>query len=254
MPFYYVIFMVIFIILAIMVALLFASSKLEYRGGGDVEYELQYLNFNEQDIKARLGQLNAKNNGAYMFKAYNFKTNGISAEKNKLTTIRVRDEGHRQTMTVKTKKPEDKFDVEHEVTINSYEEGVEIFRALGLEKFYYMEKLREIYLIDGCELIFDTAPGLPTRIEIEGPSEAAVVALADKLGLNSQEDQSVNGSKIFFEKYGIPLDHMGVLPDMDLTFDNVIDKFLPLVVKNKDEFIANVELQRAKIRAYLDGG
>ena len=54
-------------------------------------------------------------------------------------------------------------------------------------KEFYMEKIREIYEFDDCELVFDHYPGLPGYIEIEAPSEEKLKELAVYFNLNFNE-------------------------------------------------------------------
>lgn len=195
-----------------------------------LEFEFQYLDFDEAEVKSALSRLNAVYKGTFLFKAFNFKTKSN-------TWIRVRDESHRITLTAKYKEPGSKFDTEHEVFVSDFETTADIISLIA-PKTYYIEKIREIYCIDECELIFDTAPGFQTRIEIEGPSEEQINALAAKLNLTPN---NASIAKNFSRFYGAPLDKMRA--NRDLTFENVNDKFMPLITKNKEHFIERIQHQ-----------
>ena len=60
-----------------------------------------------------------------------------------------------------------------------------IFAKLGLVRSLRFEKRRETWSLDGCEVVLDELPVLGTFVEIEGPDEAAVMAVRGKLGLGN---------------------------------------------------------------------
>lgn len=99
--------------------------------------------------------------------------------------VRVRDEGNKVTMTYK------QFDAasvdgakEYEVTVGDFDETVKLLSASGLEPGSLQESRREVWLLDGVEIVLDEWPWLNPYIEIEGQSEKAVVAAAAKLGFS----------------------------------------------------------------------
>lgn len=106
---------------------------------------------------------------------------------------RVRDEGNRVTMTYKRV---DDLSLsgtrEINLEVNSYDDAVEFLKNCGLHAKSYEETYREEWELDGVELDIDTWPWLPTFVEIEGPSEAAVQAAAEKLGFAM--DDAIYGS------------------------------------------------------------
>jgi adenylate cyclase class 2 len=60
---------------------------------------------------------------------------------------------------------------------------IAIFRALGLEQSLSFEKKRESWRVDDCQVELDEVPYLGKFVEIEGPSEASIAAVQQKLGL-----------------------------------------------------------------------
>ena len=125
------------------------------------EYEYRFNNYNKKEIITKLKELGAKYFGTFKFRVMVF-TDSINSEK----YIRVRDEGHRVTMTVKNNLT-DKFPVENEVIINDFDEGVNILLAVGCKKKYYYEKYREIWNLKNSEIIFDMNPGIPELMYVE---------------------------------------------------------------------------------------
>lgn len=98
--------------------------------------------------------------------------------------VRVRDEGHRVTMTYK------QFDAdsidgakEHEIIVSDFDGAVALLDAAGLTHDTYQESKRENWRFGDVEIMLDVWPWLRPYIEIEGPDETSVRSVADKLGL-----------------------------------------------------------------------
>ena len=81
-------------------------------------------------------------------------------------------------------RPEDEFEVSHPDAV------VATFEALGLGRKLEFEKIRETFDLDDCEIVLDHVATLGDYIEVEGPSEASVQAVCDKLGLHGEPLQS----------------------------------------------------------------
>lgn len=104
--------------------------------------------------------------------------------KNKNAYLRVRDEGHRITATYKQF---DELSVdgakEIEVVVDSYDDTLALLAACSMVPRSFQESRRETWKLDSCEVVLDEWPWLKAYIEIEGESEVALKACADKLGL-----------------------------------------------------------------------
>ena len=99
--------------------------------------------------------------------------------------IRVRDEGHRTTLTYK------QFDEasltgakEIEVTVSDYESTVALLEQVDLLRKSFQESRRETWQLGAVEVVIDEWPHLNPFIEIEGNSEAEVKDVAKKLGFD----------------------------------------------------------------------
>lgn len=110
------------------------------------------------------------------------------AMKQKGGWIRVRDEGHRVTMTYKQV---DKLEVdgvqEIEVTVSDFDSMVAIMRESGLGGNSFQESRRETWRLDDAEIELDEWPWLQPFIELEGASEDALRGVASKLGLKWED-------------------------------------------------------------------
>jgi adenylate cyclase class 2 len=102
--------------------------------------------------------------------------------------IRVRDEGHRTTLTYK------QFDEasltgakEIEVTVSDYDSTVALLAQVDLLHKSFQESRRETWMMAGVEIVIDEWPHLNPFVEIEGESEAAVRDAAKELGFDWNE-------------------------------------------------------------------
>jgi adenylate cyclase class IV len=194
------------------------------------EYEYRFNNYNKKEIITTLKDINAKYFGTFKFRVMVF-TDSINSEK----YIRVRDEGHRITMTVKNNLT-DKFPVENEVNINDFDEGINILLAVGCKKKYYYEKYREIWHYKNSEIIFDMNPGIPELMEVESSTKKELDILCKKLELSINNYQGFSNNQVYLDLFGI------VIPkSLDLTFKNSKKELKP--TKNKEEFIKLVKMQ-----------
>lgn len=72
---------------------------------------------------------------------------------------------------------------ETELTVTSEAEAAAMLVTLGYHPVLSFEKRRVRYDLDGCRVELDTLPHLGEFVEIEGPSDEAVLAVREKLGL-----------------------------------------------------------------------
>ena len=121
---------------------------------------------------------------------------------------RVRDEGDKIVMTYKNFEDEDSIMgvKEVNVVVDDYDEAVRFVAGCGLEQKAIQETLREVWKLGKTEIGIDTWPWLPTFIEIEGPSEAEVWSVAEKLGFNKEEAMFGAVDKIYNRYYGVDTD------------------------------------------------
>lgn len=99
--------------------------------------------------------------------------------------LRVRDEGHRVTMTYK------QFDnlsvdgaKEIEVEVSDFEATVAILEQAGLPAHTMQETRRENWRLGGTEIMLDEWPWLKPYIEVEAPTEELLREVAAKLGFD----------------------------------------------------------------------
>jgi len=102
--------------------------------------------------------------------------------------IRVRDEGSKVTLTFKQFQ-DLSVDGAKEITtiVDSFEQTVAIFSAIGLEVTSLQESKRETWTFRDCEIMLDEWPWLKPYIELEGPDIVALQHLAILLNLNWED-------------------------------------------------------------------
>jgi adenylate cyclase, class 2 len=100
--------------------------------------------------------------------------------------LRLRDEGTRSTLTLKQVTDATTIDgtTEIETEVADLRAMSEILHRLGLREVRYQENYREEWCLGEVVFDFDTWPGLPTFVEVEGPGEASVRQAAAAAGLD----------------------------------------------------------------------
>lgn len=202
-----------------------------------VEYEYSFYNFNKKEVIKKIKKGNGKKKGTFLFRVqvliHPLQTPG--------TYIRVRDEGHRITMTYKFKDSKSTFENENEVIVNDFDEAVNILLGVGCTKKYYYEKIREIWNLKKSEIVFDSNPGVPDRMEIESENKSQLSEMVKYFQVNPEER-----SDKYMELFGL------IAPKtIDLTFQNVKKNLINLVKKNKNEFIILVDHQLKKYKKII---
>lgn len=103
----------------------------------------------------------------------------------KAAWIRVRDEGGKITMAFKHRQDETSEGMkEVELVVNSYTDACAFLEAVGLAVKNVQETKREVWHLDGCEIMLDEWPHVPPYVEVEGPSEASVRKVSERLGFD----------------------------------------------------------------------
>lgn len=150
------------------------------------EIEAKFLDIDLDDIRTRLSAIGAVCEMPMRL----MRRVMIDYEDRRLQTgpdafVRVRDEGHRVTLTYK------QFDSlsvdgakELEVVVSDFEETIKIFEAVGLVVKSYQESRRETWVLDDAEIVIDQWPWLKSYVEIESTSEENIKTISSQLKLN----------------------------------------------------------------------
>ncbi|KAA8885894.1 class IV adenylate cyclase [Nocardia colli] len=165
------------------------------------EYEAKFLSVDIEGMRAKLTQLGAiKSFPRTLLTRKIFDNDALTRG----AWVRLRDEGSRCTLTLKQVTDATTIDgtTEIETTVGDVHAMGEILVELGLRQVRYQENYREEWQLGEVVFDLDTWPGLPTFLEIEGPSEAAVRLAAARLDLDYAEARFGSVDEIYKSETG----------------------------------------------------
>lgn len=97
--------------------------------------------------------------------------------------------GKKEKLVITYKGPRDEGPVkrreEIEVVVDSMDPAITLLDRLGFKETLCFEKRRESWRLGDCTVELDEMPRMGAFVEIEGPTEAAVTAAQEQLGLSS---------------------------------------------------------------------
>jgi adenylate cyclase class 2 len=97
---------------------------------------------------------------------------------------------HEETTTITFKGPRRqgtlKSREERELKVGSVKDATSLLEALGYARVLTFQKRRESWLVKECDVELDELPYLGVYVEIEGPSEAAVLEVREMLQLSDR--------------------------------------------------------------------
>lgn len=165
------------------------------------EYEVRILEIDVEDVKKRLANIKAKFEWDLVQRRYVY--DFIPKKEGKW--IRLRTNGEKTTLTIKdiVSKNIDGTK-ELEVIVDDFDKTNLILKELGYTPKGYQENRRCQYTYDNVEIDIDYWPLLPTYLEVEGPSEEAVLNVVKLLGFSDKDITSKDVESIYLD-YGIDL-------------------------------------------------
>jgi len=166
----------------------------------NTEIEAKFINIDHDDMRLKLRALGAELEQPMRTMRRVVVHTPQMSEKNAF--IRVRDEGHRTTITYK-QFDEDSVEgaKEYETVVGNFDDIVNILTMGGLKYDTYQESKRENWRINNVEIMLDEWPWLSPYIEIEGPSEKELRDLAKQLGLNWDEAMFGGVANVYLDQY-----------------------------------------------------
>lgn len=168
------------------------------------EIEAKFLNVNHDEIREKLRELGGVcEQPMRLMRRVVFHSDDMEARR---AFVRVRDEGHRVTMTYK------QFDAdtidgakEHEIEVSDFDTAVALLDAAGIAHDTFQESRRENWRLDDVEIMLDEWPWLAPYMEIEGLSEERVKSVAEWLDF-AWEDAVFGGVA---NAYAVQYPHIG---------------------------------------------
>lgn len=147
------------------------------------EIEAKFLHIDPDDVRARLQKAGALCKQPMQLMRRVIFDNDVMDKKH--AYLRIRDEGHRVSMTYK------QFDnlsltgaKEIEFSVSDYDAAVALIEATGIKIRSLQEARREIWTKDEVEIVIDEWPWIDPFIEIEAPTEQLVEDTAKQLGFD----------------------------------------------------------------------
>jgi adenylate cyclase class 2 len=120
--------------------------------------------------------------------------------------IRLRTAREKTTLTYKHHK-ERTVDgaVEIEFEVSDAKSAEAFLDTIGLPAYRHQEKKRHTLTLDGVTIDIDTWPRIPTYVELEGSSEQALKALAQKISFDWKDAVFDDARAVIEEHYHIPV-------------------------------------------------
>jgi adenylate cyclase class 2 len=163
------------------------------------EIDAKFLDIDIDDIRAKLSNI-----GAELVKP-EVLMRRVVFDLGSHSFVRVRDEGDKIVMTYKNIVDRNSIlgTKEINVTVENYDDTIQILKSCGLRVKSHEESKREIWKYKDAEICIDTWPWIPTFIEIEAPSEDSVWQTAQKLGFDKAQAQYGPVDTTYAHYYGI---------------------------------------------------
>jgi adenylate cyclase class 2 len=157
-----------------------------------LELELKVKVQNFDSVRKALAESGAKHIGSVLETNAFFDTpdKSLLAQDKGLRLRRTRDDATGQehfVITVKGPAQAGPFKSreEAETDVDDVDRAAGVLQALGFRPELSFEKRRESWTLDRCKIELDELPILGRFVEIEGPDEATVTRVRDRLGLAS---------------------------------------------------------------------
>ena len=173
------------------------------------EIEATFININKDQLRAQLKELGAK-----LLQPETLMRRTIF-DIDEHSFVRVRDEGNRITMSYKHLDSLSLSGMKEVcLDVNDYDDAINFVKACGLRPKAVQETLREEWELDGVELDIDAWPWLPTYVEVEGLSEAAVEQVAAKLGLSMSDALYGSVDEVYKIYYDVTSQDINYCPEI----------------------------------------
>ncbi len=165
-----------------------------------IEFETRILDIKKEDIISKLKSIGAKEVFSNKFRRYVFDFDSTGSR-----WIRLRDEGHRSTLTYKSRQNTSITGTEeYETVIGDFDTAALIIKQIPFENIYYQENKRTMFKLNDIEFCIDEWPRIPAFLEVESNSEEKVLEGLKLLDLENS-NHSNNSIVDVYKHYGIEL-------------------------------------------------
>jgi adenylate cyclase, class 2 len=171
----------------------------------NVEIEVRFLEVDKPHLSEILLTLGAIDQGEDFFNEIVFYDKDLKwRDINKFVRLRKTSKGiklaykHQHTLSA---------DGVHEIEfeVSDFEKAKDFLEEFNLIAFRQQEKKVHNFLFGEVTVGFDTWPGLPTYVELEGPSEQHLKDTAKQLGLDWSKAIYENAKTVIEKYYNIPV-------------------------------------------------
>lgn len=170
------------------------------------EIEARFLDINVPALQSKLLDLGAKDLGEELYteRTFDFDANDLSGN---TRFVRIRATSKGITLCYKHRQ-QDAVDGTEEIEfgVDNLELATLFVQRLGLTLAREQEQKRHSFLLGDVSFDFNTWPTAPTFVEVEGASEEAVRAGAEKVGLNWENAVFENALRVLVDRFNIPVD------------------------------------------------
>ncbi len=207
-----------------------------------IEFEYRFINYNKYEIIKKLKELGAiQIHEPILYPLCTFK---LPNNEDKKKYLRVRKEYDSIKIAYKEHN-EDDFPLELEVEVDDFNNTINLFKKLGYEINYCIEKIREKWSMDNCkEIVFDTYPGGIEWMEVECDTKEYLETITKKLGLKREKN---------FNLEDILLNYFGIIQPSNskagLSIKTAKSILSPYLKKNIDLFNQNIDNQNKFIES-----
>lgn len=139
----------------------------------------------------------------------------------KAAWVRVRQEAEKTTMTFKHRQSETAEGMkEVELIVSDYANAGALLEAIGLTVKGAQETKREVWRLDDCEIMLDEWPWIPSYVEIEGPTEASVKRVSERLDFDYSTAVFDSADGVYQKYFDVTRTEISTVP---ITFGPVPD-------------------------------
>ena len=172
------------------------------------EIEVRFLEINAAGLKAKLADLGAVDGGETLLDEMIFYDDALAWKTQKRFVRLRRADG--VTMATHKQYPQDADGMPQEIEfgVSDLETAALFLERIGLRLFRHQQKYRHTLRLGDVHFDFDTWPQIPTYVEVEGPSIAAIRLAAEGAGLCWADAVTLDPKDIIEVRYRIPVGDM----------------------------------------------
>lgn len=173
------------------------------------EIEVRFLEINQDEISGKLKQLGAEDLGEDLLEEIIFYDKELEWQKGNRKFVRIRKTKSGIYLTYKHQEFDTATGTEEiEFKIDDMRKAEVFLERVGLVAFRHQQKKRHSFKLGNVIIDIDTWPRIPTYLELEGPSEEALKAVAKKLDLDWSKAVFENPRIVIEKYYHIPVKDM----------------------------------------------